>query len=52
LDSSGSAVSFANEGYQVSYSYIPALADSHIGDEVLFCLSSIPKNCPPVRPVD
>jgi uncharacterized protein len=47
LDSSGSAVSFANEGYQVSYSYIPALADSHIGDDVLLCLVSIPENCPP-----
>lgn len=47
LDSSGSAVSFANEGYQVSYSYIQALADSHIGDDVLLCLVSLPKNCPP-----
>jgi uncharacterized protein len=47
LDSSGSAVSYANGGYQVSYSYISALADSHIGDEVLLCLVSIPKNCPP-----
>ena len=44
---SGSAVSFANQGYQVSYSYIAALADSRIGDEVLVCLVSIPKNCPP-----
>jgi uncharacterized protein len=47
MDSSGSAVSFANEGYQVSYSYIPAIADSHIGDEVLLCLVSLPKDCPP-----
>jgi uncharacterized protein len=46
-DSSGSAVTYANDGYQVSYSYIQALADSHIGDEVLLCLSSIPENCPP-----
>jgi uncharacterized protein len=47
FDSSGSAVSFANGGYQVSYSYISAIADSHIGDEVLLCLVSLPKNCPP-----
>lgn len=46
LDTSGSAITYANEGYQVSYSYIQALADSHLGDEVLLCLASIPKNCP------
>ena len=43
----GSAVTFANQGHQVSYSYVGALADSRIGDEVLLCLVSIPKNCPP-----
>jgi uncharacterized protein len=42
----GSAVTFANRGYQVSYSYMSALADSQVGDEVLVCLVSIPKNCP------
>lgn len=47
LDSSGSAVSYANKGYQVSYEFIQALADSRIGDQVLLCLVSIPKNCPP-----
>jgi hypothetical protein len=47
LDSSGTAISYANTGYQVSYSYIPAIAQSHIGDEVLVCLVSIPKNRPP-----
>jgi uncharacterized protein len=47
LDSSGSTVSFANGGYQVSYSYISAIADSHIGDELLICLVSLPKDCPP-----
>jgi uncharacterized protein len=46
-DSSGSAVSYANRGYQVSYSYVPAIADSRIGDRVLLCLVSIPKDCPP-----
>jgi uncharacterized protein len=47
LDSSGTATTYANSGYQVSYSYIPAIAGSHLGDEVLLCLVSVPKNCPP-----
>jgi uncharacterized protein len=47
LGSSGSAISYADAGYQVSYNYIAAIADSHIGDEVLLCLVSLPKNCPP-----
>ena len=47
LDQSGSAVNYADQGYQVSYNFIQALADSRIGDKVLLCLASIPKNCPP-----
>lgn len=47
MDSSGSAVGYANEGRQISYSYIAPLAKSRIGDEVLVCLVSIPKDCPP-----
>ncbi|MFD0985901.1 lysozyme inhibitor LprI family protein [Methyloligella solikamskensis] len=47
LDSSGSAVTYANGGYQVSYDYIPELAASEIGDEVLICLVSLPEDCPP-----
>jgi uncharacterized protein len=43
----GTAVSFANGGQQVSYSYEPDVAKSHIGDEVLLCLVSVPKDCPP-----
>lgn len=43
----GAAISFANGGYQVSYSYIPDVAKSHIGDGVLLCLVSLPRNCPP-----
>ena len=46
LDSSATVISYANTGYQVSYSYIAAIAQSHIGGEVLLCLVSIPKNCP------
>jgi uncharacterized protein len=47
MDSSGSAVGYANDGRQISYDYIAPLAESRIGDEVLVCLVSIPKNCPP-----
>jgi hypothetical protein len=47
MDSSGSAVTFANQGYQVSYTYVAAIADSHIGDEILLCLVSLPRDCPP-----
>ena len=43
----GSAVNFANKGYVVSYSYEEAVADSAIGDDVIMCLVSIPKDCPP-----
>jgi uncharacterized protein len=47
MNSSGSAVGYANGGRQVSYEYVAPLAESRIGDEVLFCLVSIPKDCPP-----
>ncbi|ODA68153.1 hypothetical protein A7A08_01324 [Methyloligella halotolerans] len=47
LDSNGSAVTYANGGYQVSYDYIPELAASQIGDEVLICLVALPEDCPP-----
>ena len=46
-DSSGSLVEYANQGAQVSYEYVPALYASRIGDEVLICLVSLPKDCPP-----
>ena len=42
----GTAVDFANNGHQVSYSFESAIANSAIGDPVLICLVSIPKNCP------
>lgn len=32
--------------YGVSYSYVPELAASRVGDRVLSCLTSIPKGCP------
>lgn len=42
----GSAVAFADGGFQVSYGYEPAIAASSVGDSVVLCLVSIPKNCP------
>ncbi|MGD0024294.1 MAG: hypothetical protein ABSC37_06640 [Xanthobacteraceae bacterium] len=47
MPNSGSAVSYDNGGYQVSYDIIPAMAASRPGDAVRLCLVSIPRNCPP-----
>jgi len=47
IPGSGSAVSFANGGYQVSYDTVAAIARSRVGDPVTLCLISLPKNCPP-----
>ena len=43
---SGSAVSFTNGGYQVSYDTVPAIVHSRKGDPVRMCLVSIPRGCP------
>jgi len=43
LDSSGTAISYANTGYQISYSYVAPVAQSHIGDEVLLVSSRYQK---------
>jgi hypothetical protein len=43
---SGSAVTFANGGYQVSYDTVPAIVHSKAGDPVRMCLVSIPRHCP------
>ena len=47
MPGSGSAVNFANGGYQVSYDTIPAITASRAGDPVRICLVSLPQNCPP-----
>jgi hypothetical protein len=47
IPGSGSAVRFANGGYQVSYDEIPQIMRSRPGDPVRICLVSLPKNCPP-----
>ena len=44
---SGSAVTFANKGYQVSYEDEQAISSSRVGDRVYFCLMQIPRDCPP-----
>ena len=44
---SGSAVSFENGGYQVSYDTVPAIEHSRRGDPVRMCLIQIPRPCPP-----
>ena len=43
---SGSAVSFENGGYQVSYDTEPAIEKSVVGDPVRMCLVNIPTGCP------
>jgi hypothetical protein len=47
IEGSGSAVSFANKGYQVSYGEEPAVSQSRRGDRVYMCLMQIPTGCPP-----
>jgi len=44
---SGSAISYANGGGQVSYDTIPEIHRSRVGDAVRLCLVSIPEDCPP-----
>jgi hypothetical protein len=44
---SGSAVSFANGGSQVSYETVPPIVRSRVGDKVTMCLVFIPRHCPP-----
>lgn len=43
---SGSAVNFANRGYQVSYDEVPAIQHSRRGDRVRMCLVKLPEDCP------
>jgi hypothetical protein len=46
IPGSGSAVTFYNGGYQVSYDTVPAIEHSKAGDHVRMCLVSIPRHCP------
>jgi hypothetical protein len=47
MPGSGSAVTFANKGYQVSYGEEPPITRSRPGDRVYLCLMQIPRGCPP-----
>ena len=47
MPDSGSAVSYANGGYQVSYDMIPGIEHSRRGDPVKLCLIELPSDCPP-----
>lgn len=42
----GSAATFTNGGGAVSYDREPGLASSKVGDPVVMCLISIPRDCP------
>ena len=46
IPGSGSAVSFADKLYQVSYDTVPAVEASRVGDRAQICLRNIPKGCP------
>lgn len=43
----GIVMDYANGVHCVSYEYDAQAAQARVGDEVLVCLSSIPRNCPP-----
>lgn len=47
----GSAITFENNGYQVSYDHVPAIHESRRGDPVRVCLTYIP-DCSGVHPSD
>ncbi len=42
----GSAVWYADGGYQVSYDTIQGITNSNVGDSVNLCLGSVPSDCP------
>jgi hypothetical protein len=46
MANSGSAIKFANGGYQVSYETVPQIGASRVGDPVTMCLVSVPHDCP------
>jgi hypothetical protein len=44
---SGIGVELKNRGHQVSYEDDAAMRESRSGDDVVMCLTSIPRRCPP-----
>lgn len=47
MPNSGSAITYANGVYQVSYDMIDGVTHSRVGDPIHLCLTSLPENCPP-----
>jgi hypothetical protein len=47
IPGTGSAIWYADGGYQVSYDTIQGVSNSQVGDRTNLCLVSIPANCPP-----
>lgn len=43
---SGTAVRYANGGFQVSYDYETSISRSKVSDKVRICLVEVPKDCP------
>ena len=46
MPDSGSAVSYTNGLYQVSYEIVPGIATSRVGDGAKVCLVELPEDCP------
>ncbi|MBI3437081.1 MAG: hypothetical protein HY054_00200 [Proteobacteria bacterium] len=46
MPNSGSAITYANGIYQVSYDMIDGVTHSRVGDPVHLCLISLPADCP------
>ena len=44
--SEGAAVGYANRGWGVSYDMVDGLYNAQVGDPVVMCLMSIPRDCP------
>lgn len=42
----GTAIGFANKGWQVSYGAVDGAYSAEVGDPVVMCLVSIPRDCP------
>lgn len=46
IPGTGSAIWYADGGYQVSYDTVQGIVSSQVGDQVNLCLISVPDNCP------
>lgn len=46
IPGTGSAIWYADGGYQVSYDTISGITNSKIGDSVNLCLVAVPSDCP------